>query len=88
MYVDNVDVFIHPNEQELHVIDCILQIFSQAGGLMTNMAKTQCYPIRCEQVNLHFLNMAGRFASNFPCTYLGLPLSFRKPPKLAIQPYV
>jgi hypothetical protein len=52
MNEDDAVVFLHPNEQELQVTDCILQIFGQANGLMTNMAKTQYYHIQCEQVNM------------------------------------
>jgi hypothetical protein len=52
MNEDDAVVFLHPNEQELQVTDCILQIFGQASGLMTNMAKTQYYHIQCEQVNM------------------------------------
>jgi hypothetical protein len=32
--------------------------------------------------------VAERAISSFPCIYLGLPLSIKKPPKSAIQPYV
>jgi hypothetical protein len=83
MYANDVVVFVHSNEQELQITDCILQIFARASGLMTNMSKTQYYPIQCDHVNLQFLGVAERAISSFPCIYLGLPLSIKKPTKIS-----
>lgn len=47
-YADDATVFVNPTEQDLLVTDCILQIFGNAIGLVTNMQKTEFYPIRCE----------------------------------------
>jgi hypothetical protein len=88
LYADDAAVFVHPNEQDLQITDCILKMFAEASGLTTNMSKTHYYPIRCEEDDMHFLTEAGRSVSSFPCSYLGLPLHFRKPSKTMLQPLI
>jgi hypothetical protein len=78
LYTDVVALFINPSQQKMLVTNQILKNFVDASGLKTNMAKTQCYPIHCQEVNLDFISCAGLEISSFPCTYLGLPLHIRK----------
>jgi hypothetical protein len=86
LYANDVALFIQPKAEELKVTDGILNLFPRASGLMTNLGKTKYYPIRCDNLNLDFLTSAERVTSSFPCTYLGLPLSYKKPPKSSLQP--
>jgi hypothetical protein len=86
LYVDDAAMFINSSQQELQVTNHILQIFADASGLKTNLAKTQCYPIQCQEINLDFIALSGHEASSFPCIYLGLPLHIRKPSKMDMQP--
>jgi hypothetical protein len=53
---------------------------------MTNLAKTEYYPIRCDNLSLDYLTSAKRAISSFSCTYLDLPLSYKRPPKSFLQP--
>jgi hypothetical protein len=80
-----VAVFIHPAVKDLKFTDFILQLFANASGLNTNMAKTSYYPIQCANIDLEFLANAGRVVSTLPCTYLGLALGTRKPSKAMLQ---
>jgi hypothetical protein len=68
LYADDVAIFIHPNEQEIKVTDHILQMFAEASGLITNMDKTIFYPIRCDQIDLQYLNQGNRALPTFPYT--------------------
>jgi hypothetical protein len=86
LYADAAALFIQPNEKELQVVDHILHIFVESSGLVTNMSKINFYPIRCEGISLVFLAQANREVSNFPYTYLGLPLNTRKPTRVELQP--
>lgn len=79
LYVDDAAVFLRPNKQELQVFHCILNIFGQASGLITNLEKTEYYPIQSQTTNLQFMVDAQHSISQFPCKYLGLPLHTRKP---------
>jgi hypothetical protein len=86
LYTDAAALFIHPKAEELEVTDSILELFAQASRLMINLNKTQYYPVRCENTDLQFLASAGRVVLAFPCTYQGLPLCLKKPPKSLLQP--
>jgi hypothetical protein len=89
LYGDDAAVFIKPTFEDLVVANCILQLFVEASGLVTNMTKTLFFPIQCQQVDLEFLNQGSHAISSFPCYYLGLPVQIKKLPKsmfeLAIQ---
>jgi hypothetical protein len=88
MYADDAAIFIRPTEQDLNTIKCALKIFEEASGLTINMAKTEVYPIQCDQIDLSFLTESNLAISTFPCKYLGLPLHFRKPARQMMQPIV
>jgi hypothetical protein len=77
--VDNVALFIRPPEHDLLLTNHILGIFGEASGLMTNINKTEYFPIQCGSTNLSFLTSRNLAISNFPCKYLGLPCISRSP---------
>jgi hypothetical protein len=81
LYADDAALFIKPSKHDVEVSDSILSIFAEASGLITNINKTEYYPIRCQSVNLNFLAQQNKKIADFPCTYLGLPLHFKKIPK-------
>jgi hypothetical protein len=72
MYADDAAIFIGPTASHLQVTNHILEIFASAGGLHTNLSKTEYYPIRCEGLDLSFLTSSGSSLSTFPTSYLGL----------------
>ena len=47
LYADDVAVFLTPVASDLHAIKQILQLFGEASGLQTNLAKSSILPIRC-----------------------------------------
>jgi hypothetical protein len=88
LYADDVAVFIRPSEHDLCITTNILNIFHEASGLATNMNKTEFYPIQCANTDLSFLTNSNRTVSNFPFTYLGLPLHYRKTTRSMLQPVI
>jgi hypothetical protein len=88
LYVSDATVFINPSSQDLYTTMLILRIFGQASGLVTNMEKTELYPIRCQDINLDQLLDTSLRTSSFPCSYLGLPLHYKKLPRSMISPLV
>jgi hypothetical protein len=56
LYADDAALFIKPTVSGLRSEFCILDIFAGASGLVSNMEKTQFYPIQCDQINLEFLS--------------------------------
>nr|AAM08521.1 Putative retroelement [Oryza sativa Japonica Group]AAP51826.1 retrotransposon protein, putative, LINE subclass [Oryza sativa Japonica Group] len=75
--------------EDLEFIQGILSVFGAASGLRTNFAKCSITPIRCSDEDLELVHSCFPCSiSDFPCTYLGIPLSVRKLPKAALQPLV
>jgi hypothetical protein len=67
----------------------ILDLFGDASGLRTNMAKSSIVPIRCTHADLNLVQqlLPCRFET-FPIKYLGLPLSLKKLSKAQLQPLI
>jgi hypothetical protein len=45
-------------------------------------------PIQCDHLYLSFLASTNISISHFPCSYLGLPLHFKKPTRSMLQPVI
>jgi hypothetical protein len=88
LYADDATVFINPLASDLLVTRQILRVFGEASGLITNLEKTEFFPIRCQHLNMGDILGRDQNVAAFPCYYLGLPLHFRKLPKSVIQPMV
>jgi hypothetical protein len=88
LYADGAAVFINPTAQDLQATRFILQLFADASGLSTNLEKIELYPIRCQGLNPQELLETNQSLFQFPCTYLGLPLHYKKLPKTALYPLV
>lgn len=82
-------LFASPNVQDMVTIKEVLNFFGNATGLHTNLQKSLIAPIACSQDQLqrvqHILPAA---ISDFPITYLGLPLSVGRLKKSDFQPLV
>lgn len=67
----------------------ILCLFGEASGLKTNLQKSSVLPIRCgEQERDTLQQLLPCELSEFPCRYLGLPLSLKKLSRSQIQPII
>jgi hypothetical protein len=88
LYVDDAVVFINPTTQDIQATTYILQLFAEASDLSTNMAKIEFFHIQCHNINIQDILGANQTISNFPCTYLGLPLHFKRLPKSALYPLI
>jgi hypothetical protein len=59
------------------------------NGLNTNLQKSSVLPIRCGDLDLTVIqNLLPCALAEFPCKYLGLPLSLKKLNKSQVQPIV
>jgi hypothetical protein len=75
-YADDVVLFMRPSHQDISAIISILDIFGHATGLKTNISKSSVTPIQCGANELTTISALLPCATkNFPCTYLGIPLS-------------
>jgi hypothetical protein len=52
-------------------------VFEEASGLHNNAHKSSVFPIRCDVEESNLVQMLPYLLSDFPCRYLGLPLSLK-----------
>jgi hypothetical protein len=89
LYADDVVLFMHLVRSDLETVKQVLKVFGEASGLVTNLAKSSFTPICCnDQEVLTIQETLSRNLVNFPCKYLGLPLSIRKLSKRDLLPLV
>jgi hypothetical protein len=75
IYVDDVALFIRPQQQDIAVTMYILQLFGVASGLKRNLQKSNVLPIGCGENELHLVQQQCPCPlADFLCKYLGLPL--------------
>jgi hypothetical protein len=74
-----VALFISSDREDLQLTKNILQIFGEASRLQTNLNKNCVIPIQCGEAIAEEVNTTLQCTtSNFPTTYLGLPISDKK----------
>jgi hypothetical protein len=79
LYADDVALFINPSQEDILGTRTVLEAFGSATGLITNLTKSSVTPICCNNIDLHgLLNGMGVLVVQFPCIYLGMPLSIKK----------
>lgn len=89
MYADDLVVFLTPLERDLNTIRHILQVFQGASGLAYSIQKCQLAPIRCGEADIaRATQLMPCAVTEFPVSYLGIPLAVSKLPKSALQPLV
>jgi len=89
LYADDVVIFLRPSASDIEITLDILQLFGEASGLKTNVQKSSVLPIQCtEEDKLVLQEHLPCQISEFPCKYLGVPLSPLKLTKAQIQPII
>jgi hypothetical protein len=89
LYADDVMFFLRPVSSDINVTTTILQLFGNASGLITNMAKSSVTPIHCSTTDIEEIqeHLPCRI-ENFPIKYLELPLSIKRLTKPQLQPLI
>ena len=73
----------------LHLFLSCWIFFGHVSGLRTNLAKCSVTPIHCSEEDLTLLSdLLFCEIKNFPCTYLGIPLTIHKPRKTELMPLI
>jgi hypothetical protein len=89
MYADDVVLFLCPAAEDIEITLDILNLFGKATGLKTNLQKSNVLPIRCEDNDIRNIQaLLPSALADFPCKYLGLPLSLKRLAKEQVQPYI
>jgi hypothetical protein len=88
-YADDAVMFLRPARNDFLVARKILELFGHASGLQTNLAKSSVSPIHCsDNVMATTSEILSCSIKEFPCKYLGLPLTIGKPTKDVLLPIV
>ena len=53
MYADDAAIFLNPVMEEVRELASLLSTFGLASGLVVNINKSACFPIRCEDLDCH-----------------------------------
>lgn len=89
LYADDVALFLQPTAADITLSLRLLHLFGKASGLKTNVHKSNVLPIHCSEENLVTIqNILPCEVQNFPCKYLGLPLTIKKMTKEQVQPII
>lgn len=89
MYADDVILFASPTIPEAQAIARVLNIFGNSTGLRTNISKCSITPIYgADQMLTHIQAVLPCKVSQFPITYLGIPLSTGAIPRSYIRPLI
>lgn len=87
IYADDVVLFITPSRQNLVSAREILDFFGKVSGLKTNLTKSQAIPIACTDEHKALITrLLPVPITQFPVTYLGIPLSIYPLRRGAFQP--
>ncbi|KAM0914874.1 hypothetical protein ACQ4PT_011243 [Festuca glaucescens] len=89
LYAVDAAVFLNLVRFEMAHVHAILQSFGAASGLHVNLAKSTVYGICYQDLDLaDIVSPLQASTGSFPCRYLGLPLSFRRPRQIDFQPLI
>lgn len=89
LYADDVAIFLRPAAADINLTLQLLQLFGDVSGLKTNVQKSSVLPIQCSEVDLATIqDLLPCEVLNFPCKYLGLPLTIKKLTKEQFQPII
>ena len=87
LYADDAAIFVKPVKEDVTFLANTLEQFGLVTGLVTNCAKSQVAPIRCDSIDLEeVLQSFPACRTNFPMKYLGLPLSVTRLRRVHFQP--
>jgi len=68
MYADDAAIFLNPVMEEARELASLLSTFGLASGLVVNINKSACFPIRCEDLDVP------PYYAVFQLSYQELPL--------------
>jgi hypothetical protein len=75
LYVDDAALFLRPIALDVQHLHQLLNSFSSATDLCTNVQKSHIFPINCEGTDISsILSHFQGTIEEFSCRYLGLPL--------------
>jgi hypothetical protein len=82
-------MFLRPARNDILLISQMMKFFGHASGLHTNLSKSSICPINCSSDDLLLLSeLLECEIKDFPCKYLGISLTLRKPTRSDLLPLI
>jgi hypothetical protein len=89
LYADDVVMFCHPTPDDLGSVKAIFELFGKASGLQVNYTKSKATLLNCTPDDATRVpESLGCQIVDLPLTYLGIPLTIRRPTTTQLQPVV
>ena len=89
LYTDDVVLFCHPTPSDIDAVKAILLLVGRASGLMVNYTKSSASLMHCDIATATpVIAHLGCPIVELPITYLGIPLTIRRPTAAQLQPLV
>lgn len=89
LYADDLVVLVTPTTNDLQCMLQVLQLFTGVSGFITNVEKCVDTPIRCSEELMQVVQQVFPCVlAQFPCKYLGIPLSLKRLRRADEQPLV
>jgi hypothetical protein len=88
LYADDVVMFCHPTVADANAVKSILRLFGRASGLQVNYDKSAATLLNCEEDAATAITATlGCQLADLPLTYLGIPLTLRRPTRASSCPW-
>jgi hypothetical protein len=89
LYADDLVLFCHPTPEDLASVKAIFQLFGKASGLRVNYTKSTATLLNCTPDDATAVpTTLGCQLAELPITYLGIPLTIRRPTSAQLQPLI
>lgn len=88
-YADDTAFIVSADTSSVVTLKVILRLFTSVSGLEINFQKSTWIPINIQPQTIHRISaILGYRSSQFPITYLGLPLTLKKPHRALYLPLI
>jgi hypothetical protein len=89
LYADDVILFCHPLPSDIAAVKEVLHLFGRVSGLNVNFSKSSASLLRCSPDDIApFIAPLQCPIVELPITYLGIPLTIRRPTAAQLQPVI
>ena len=88
LYADDVMLFCHATPGDMEAVKGILTLFGEASGLRVNYTKSSATILHGDPDAAATIAHVGCKTADLPITYLGIPLTIRRPTTAQLLPLV
>lgn len=88
-YADDTAIIARADLSTMISLKLVLKLFSKISSLQINFAKSVCIPLNLSPLEHKLVHLVfGYEQTDFPITYLGMPLTFKRPNRADFLPLI